>query len=289
MGRLETGQVCGTGSASRFRSIRCRLSKWIASGLKFQMPSTWPIWPNQLPAKWQPFKFATLHSGVALNALFFARWQACKCSALIQLVDIPSSKCSCLYLRTCKPIFRINMFSYNCCQIQFPSLYMSLYTSISLSLSFQVFLGFGFDRFHIDPPICFLCAISIKFLPREYGTLETCCSRVWFLGKKEHVCLSHPLKDCLIMSCSWLEYSMALGLRNFWHKNVQLFFPKIGSLLFVCNKRRSGKLGALHHWHAYLVHNVVAACQLMKWRKNCTNIKVVATANRNMRQFLGTI
>ena len=164
MGRLETGQVCGTGSASRFRSIRCRLSKWIASGLKFQMPSTWPIWPNQLPAKWQPFKFATLHSGVALNALFFARWQACKCSALIQLVDIPSSKCSCLYLRTCKPIFRINMFSYNCCQIQFPSPCMSLYTSISLSLSFQVSLGFGFDRFHIDPPICFLCAISIKFL-----------------------------------------------------------------------------------------------------------------------------
>ena len=135
MGRLETGQVCGTGSASRFRSIRCRLSKWIASGLKFQMPSTWPIWPNQLPAKWQPFKFATLHSGVALNALFFARWQACKCSALIQLVDIPTSKCSCLYLRTCKPIFRINMFSYNCCQIQFPSLCMSIDTSISLSLS----------------------------------------------------------------------------------------------------------------------------------------------------------
>lgn len=147
MGRLETGQVCGTGSASRFRSIRCRLSKWIASGLKFQMPSTWPIWPNQLPAKWQPFKFATLHSGVALNALFFARWQACKCSALIQLVDIPSSKCSCLYLRTCKPIFRINMFSYNCCQIQFPSLCMSLYTSIFLSLS----LFPSFSRFRFRP------------------------------------------------------------------------------------------------------------------------------------------
>ena len=151
------------------------------------------------------------------------------------------------------------------------SLHVSLYFHISLSLSLSKFLSVSvLTVFTLTPPF----ASYVQFPSNScQGNMELWKHVVLgygFCERKKHVCLSHPLKDCLIMSCSWLEYSMALGLRNLWHKNVQLFFPKIGSLLFVCNKRRSGKLGALHHWRAYLVHNVVAACQLMKWRNNCT-------------------
>ena len=103
------------------------------------------------------------------------------------------------------------------------SLYVSLYTSISLSLSFSLQVSLGFDRFHIDPPFCFLCAISIDFLPGEEGPLINMC--VWAVHWK--IAWLCPVRGWNI---PWPWVSGIFGTKMF-----KLFFPKIGLLIFVCN------------------------------------------------------
>ena len=102
---------------------------------------------------------------------------------------------------------------------------------LSLSLFLQV------STFFTLTPHLFPLAISIIFFCRKIWNFGNMMLSGMYFGKEKHVCLSRPLKDCLIMSCSWLEYSMALGLRNLWQQNIfNHLFPKMGRCcLFTTN------------------------------------------------------
>ena len=159
--------------------------------------------------------------------------------------------------------------------------------SLSLSLSLSLFTSF--HLFHLDSPFVSSCNFHHFCLPKNLELWKH--DVVGYVFWERKTCVSEPSTERLpnyVLFVVGIFHGLG-SPESLAAKYIQPPFPKNGSLLFVHNKRWISKLGALHHWRAYLVHNVVAACQLVKWNKIWTNIEIVATTNRKVQPFLGAI